>query len=180
MKSKNKFSNIFDHILDYMCGFAGILLIAMALLINFGVINRYVFSNSVGWPMEISSYCMVYITFLVAAWVLKLEGHVSIDILLEYIKPRSRALLQMITSSICAICSFFMAWYGAMVTIDLYRTHYFMVSLLMPPKWIIIIVIFIGMLMLFIQFLRRTYSYWKVWKGQEVKNQAILEKEGLF
>jgi TRAP-type C4-dicarboxylate transport system permease small subunit len=158
MKLITKITAIFDRTLEAMAILAGILLAFAVLSVSVAVATRYFLGYPIGWVIEISTYILLYITFLVAAWVLREEGHVAVDILLLRLKPRTQSLLN--------------TWYGLRVTWDLFQTNYFTPTDLELPKWIINIIIFIGSLFLSIQFLRRTYGYLGSWRAPQSKEQV--------
>jgi len=172
MKLVRKLVTIFDRTIDLVTILAGILLVFITLIIGVAIASRYFLNRPMGWVTEISEYSLLYITFLVAAWVLKKEGHVKMDIVLNRLNPGTESMTNVITSAISAIVCFILTWYGAKVTWELFQTGYFTPTLLELPKFIIIAIIFIGSFLLFIQFLRRTYSYWGSWRASRDKGQG--------
>jgi C4-dicarboxylate transporter DctQ subunit len=109
--------------------------------------------------IEINEYILLYITFLVAAWVLKSEGHIKMDMLLNRLSSRTQSLINAVTSVISAIVCCILAYYGAKVSWDLFRSDYFTPTILEVPKCIIIAVIFLGSFLLFLQFLKNAYGH---------------------
>ncbi len=171
MRLIKKLTNFFDRIIVLMTIFAGILLVSAMLIISGAVASRYFLGRPIGWVIEISEYIILFVTFLVAAWVLKQEGHVRMDIVLNQLNPRTQSMINIITSGISAIVCFILTWYGAKVTWELFQTGYFTPTLLELPKFIIIAIIFIGSFLLFIQFLRRTYDNWGSWRASRDKER---------
>ena len=53
-----------------------------------GVINRYVFNVTFPWNIELCRYSFVWLTFLGAAYVRKLDAHIKIEILYNFISKR--------------------------------------------------------------------------------------------
>jgi len=170
MKLVKKLTNFFDRTIGAMAILAGILLIFTMLSVSVAIASRYFLNRPMGWVIEISEYCLLYITFLVAAWVLKGEGHVKMDIILNRFNPRTQSLINVITSAISAIVCIILTWYGVKVTLELFQTGYFTPTILELPKFIIIAIIFVGSFLLLIQFLRRTHGYlasWGAWRDKE-------------
>lgn len=162
MKILTKAGNIFDHINNGFAVFAIILLVFVMLTISYDVATRRAF-GSVQWVMEISEFALLYIVFLAAAWLLRKDGHVKMDLLLIRSKPRTQAIINTITSIASALTCLVIAWYSTEVTI-----HYIIAktvvapSVIEPLKWPTFIIIPIGTFMLFIQFVRRTYGFIRV------------------
>ena len=170
MTLMKRFDSFFDKILNLMAIVAGGLLAFSMLSVSIAVATRYFFNYPIGWVIEISSYILLYVTFLVAAWVLKEGGHVTIDIILNQLKSRTQSLINFITSIINAAVCLILTYSAGKVTLDLYKTNYFTPTELELPKWIINIIIVIGSLSLFIQFIRTGISYMGNFK--DVKNRS--------
>jgi len=177
MRLVKKLTSFFDRILVLMTILAGILLVFAMLIISGAVASRYFLGRPIGWVIEISEYIILFVTFLVAAWVLKREEHVKMDIVLNQLNPRTQSMINVITSGISAIVCFILTWYGAKVTWELFQTSYFTPTLLELPKFIIIAIIFIGSFLLFIQFLRRTHINWGSWRASGGKERGSAGSE---
>ncbi len=165
MKIIGILTHIFNRTIDLMAILAGILLMFSMLSISMGVASRYLLGRPMAWVVEISEYSLVYITFLIAAWVLKSEGHVRMDLVFNRLSPKTQSVLNIITSGISAIVCFILFWYGVKVSWELFRTHYFTPTILELPKFVIVAIIFIGSLLLFFQFLIRTFDYLSSWRA---------------
>lgn len=153
----------FDRILDFFFVLAGILLAFSALSVAMAIISRYFFNRPWGWVVEISEYILLYITFLVSARVLMKEGHVKMDIIITHLNPKARSAVNIITSTVCAAACLILTYYGAKVTWDLYKTKAFTYTMYSLPKYIFTMAIFVGSLLLFLQFIRRTYNFFRTW-----------------
>jgi C4-dicarboxylate transporter DctQ subunit len=177
MRLVKKLTSFFDRIIVLMTILAGILLVFAMLIISGAVASRYFLGRPIGWVIEISEYIILFVTFLVAAWVLKQDEHVKMDIVLNQLNPRTQAMINVITSGISAIVCFILTWYGAKVTWELFETSYFTPTLLELPKFIIIAIIFIGSFLLFIQCLRRTHNNWGSWRASRAKERGSAGSE---
>jgi TRAP-type C4-dicarboxylate transport system permease small subunit len=126
---------------------------------------RYFFNRPQIWAVEVTEYTMLYITFLGAAWLLREEGHVKIDLLLSFLAPRSQAFLNSITSLLGAVVCSVIAFYGSWSTWLHYQKGLTTFSAMELLKWPFLIVIPFGSLLLLIQFVRSVFSYWKKFKS---------------
>jgi len=160
MKLLRKFAIVFDRVLSSFASFSGFLVLSAMIIVCVGITTRYV-GHPIGWVIEVCQFLLVYITFLLAAWVLKKEAHVKIDIVLIRLNPRTQSLITAITSAICAVACSILAWYGVKVTWDLFQSGYLTVSVLRPapPLYIFTAIIPVGLLLLAIQLARRTYDH---------------------
>jgi len=59
----------------------------MTLIVSYAVVARYVFNRPIGWSEEISTYLMVWAVFLGAAYTLKEDAHIGVDLLISNLKP---------------------------------------------------------------------------------------------
>jgi len=168
----SKASRIFDHILNAVVVIAGIILIYMMLSVCVDVVMRYFFNMPTIWVVEIAAYCLLFITFLVAAWVLKREGHVKIELLLDRMRPGGQNLLNGITSIIAAIIFLLITWYGAKITWNLYQTNFIVNTVLMPPKFVIMFIIPLGTFLFSIQLVRRACNFLANWRGLPPREES--------
>jgi len=169
MKFLRTLGIIFDGTMEVMAYLAGIFLVIVMLLITVAVGLRYLFHRPIGWSIEISQYMLVFMGFLVIAWVLRREEHVKMDIIIQAFNQTTQALINSITSAINTAASIILTFFAAKVTWDLYQSDYFTPTILMVPKCIFIAVITFGFFTLSIQFIRRTYNSVKGWRSQQNK-----------
>jgi TRAP-type C4-dicarboxylate transport system permease small subunit len=144
---------------------SAIFLVGMAIIVGADITLRYVFYRPLGWVKEVSEYTLVGLGFLGAAWILKDDAHVKMDLVLSKVSSRAQTMLNIITSVIGTIIVLIVTWFSLRVTVDFYRGKYLMMSVLEPPKWILLSPIFVGCLILAIQFMRRTYVYIQKWRA---------------
>ena len=160
-----KVGNIFNHCNRALALVAGVVTVFVMLAINYEVFMRYFLNRPTLWTLEISEYSLVYITFLGAAWVLRKDGHVKIDLLVRVLKPRSQIILNIITSIMGAGLGIIFTWYSAQITWGSFRTNYVSVSDLEFPLFLVQLVIPIGCFLLFVQFLRNIIGFLSEWKA---------------
>ena len=152
----NRFFNIFDRIINIMTFLSGILLIFIMFSVCLEVILRSFFNRPQIWVTEITECLLLYITFLGTAWLLREEGHVKVDVVLNRLQPKAVALLGIISSLIGLFVSIALTIYGVGVTLNYFQRGIYTPTALEIPVFAILAIIPIGSLMLFIQFIRRT------------------------
>ena len=156
-------TTIFETTIGSMAVLSATLLLFITIAVTTGVIARYFFRNPLMWVVEISSYCLLFITFLGAAWVLKREKHVSMDMVLRWLSPHGSALLNLVTSVLGVVITLTVTIYTAESVWNYYEVGYRTTTLLYVPQWIILLVIPLGVFALCIQFIRRSCRYWREW-----------------
>lgn len=166
---------IWDRIVHVVMVLAGILLWAQMIIVNIEVVSRYL-GHPTTWVTEIASLLILWIPFMVTAWVLRNEGHVKMDLIIDRLSPSSQAMINFITSLIGVAVMLIVAWAAFMTTVGSigYRTP----TTLMLPKAPLIGIIFVGSLMFAIQFFMRAITNFNKWKARKSEGAVMSEKVG--
>ncbi len=146
----------FDRVLDAMACLAGAVLVFIMASVGLEVIMRYFFNRPLMWVTEVTECLLLYITFLGSAWLLREEGHVRMDILLNRLGTRAKAILGIFSSLIGVFVSATIMIYGLAVTWNYFQRGIYTPTAMEIPLYAILLVIPVGSLMLLLQFLRRT------------------------
>jgi len=96
-------SRLLNCIISKMAMVSGFLILFIMFSICTEVAMRQILNKPLMWTVEISEYLQVYITFLGAAWVLRKDGHVRLDVLLNNIGSDKRKILYCLSSVIGAL-----------------------------------------------------------------------------
>ena len=164
MKLLRKVTTIFDRIINVLAVLAGIILIYIMLSVCTEVLVRYL-GHQTRWVIEIATYGLLFMTFLVAAWLLRKEGHVRMELVLSRFSPRTQTIINTITSILGTVTCFIITWYSVLSTWEHFQKGWLMSTLLEPPAYPILAIIPVGSFFLSIQFIRRTYGYLKEWRA---------------
>ena len=159
-----RLGRLFDYLNIVMVVISAILLLGLTFIVGADITLRYLFNKPLGWVKEVSEYTLVGLGFLVAAWILKDDAHVKMDLVLNKVGHRAQTMMNIITSGISTLIVFITTCFTLRVIIDFYRTKLVAPTVLEPPKWILLTPIFVGCLLLGIQFIRRTYGFIDKWK----------------
>ena len=96
-----------DRLVDALALAAGTLLCALVVLICMDVVARKFTLFATPWTLDISEYMLYAITFLGAPWVLRERGHIAIELVVERLPARGRAvagvLAELAGAAICAV-----------------------------------------------------------------------------
>ncbi len=144
-----------------MAGIGAVMIVFMMIAIACSVLARFAWNTPVPWVIEISSYLMLYITFLGTAWLLEEDGHVEVDLLVGNMPERYRSLLKAITSVGGAGVSLILAWKGTAVTVDYFLRKVTVIGILDIPQFLLMGIIPIGGGLLFLQFALRVARFGK-------------------
>ena len=176
MRFLAKVLHVLDWIIDGGGVIGGALLFFLVINITWEVIARYFLGHGTIWSLEVAEYALLYFPFLVAAFVLKREGHVKLDLILSRLNPKKQYLLNGITSIIIVIICLFLIWYGTSVTLRLFKSGDTTATALMVPKFILVAVIPFGGFLLFIQSIRRAYDYLRKWREPVEYDEKSMKK----
>jgi len=152
---------LFDKILLFLFWLAGGLLMFATVGTCIDVILRYSLNRPIHWMLEITEYIMLYIPFLCAAVVLKEEGHIRVDLLINRFSRKNRTWVNILTSLVGGIIMLAYTWFGAQTTLDAYQRGVPSLESLRTPVFLILIIIPIGSFLFTIQFLRQMAGYYK-------------------
>lgn len=160
------FENIFDRTLSLLMALACLILSLVTVSVCLEVILRYFFNRPQVWVIEFSEYALLYITFLGAAWVLKLDGHVTVDLVVSLMSSKARAICSLVSFIICFLVSTVLVVYGTRVTWNYFVKGLYNPTVLEIPTSAILIVIPLGGATLLIQsmrgFIRSIHSFKKI------------------
>jgi TRAP-type C4-dicarboxylate transport system permease small subunit len=150
-----RFLRLLDRTMEGLTFLAGLILVFIMLSVCSDVILRTFFQMPQMWVTEVTEVLLLYITFLASGWLLRDEGHVRVDIILNQLKPRTVALFGIFSSLIGLFVSIVLTVFGFMVTLDYFRRGVYTPSAMEIPVGWILLVIPVGSLFLFFQFIRR-------------------------
>ena len=154
MSLTTSLERLFDRLLGLFMTLACIILCLVMLSIGLEVVLRYFFDRPQVWVIELSEYALLYITFLGAAWVLKADGHVKVDLFTALLNSRVRAICSLAGFIVCVMVSLVLVVYGARVTWGHFSEGIYNPTILEVPKSAILLVIPLGGVTLLIQSLR--------------------------
>ena len=174
--NEGKVNAAFDRIIDLAAILGAVLVFLIMLSVALDVVMRYFLGRPMIWVLQMTEIGLLYITFLGAAWVLRKEGHVKMDLLLTRLSPRRQAVLNFFTSILGAVICLVIVWYGAQTTWDHFQRSWILEGAIDLPLAPFLAIIPIGVSLLFIQFLRRSYGSWQSWKASIKKEQGLEGK----
>jgi TRAP-type C4-dicarboxylate transport system permease small subunit len=154
---KNRLDLFLDRLHIALAWLAAAAILFMMLAISYAVMMRYAWNKPVPWIVEISSYLMLYITFLGTAWLQRKGGHVEVDLLTGRFKPRIRAAFRTVTSLAGAVVGFVLAWKGSLVTVDYFQRDVTAIGILNTPQFLLMGIIPIGGFLLLVEFILQAW-----------------------
>ena len=151
----SRMGRILDCLLQATSYLAGGILLFMGASVVTEVVMRYLLNRPTRWVVEFSEYMLLYMAFLGGAWVLRSEGHVKIDLLVETLSSNVQAVFYRVTSWVGALVCGLFFWFSASFTWETFWTGEVLFRAVHVPKWAVLLVIPAGLLLLTLQFIRR-------------------------
>jgi len=127
-------------------------IVAAALIVTEGVVVRKIFNVSTIWQIEASVYLLIFGVFVGAPFVQKNEHHLNVDLVLIYLPPRVRAIVEIIVSILACLLVGVLAWYAWPMWWESVLINEHSESLWGPPMWIPYFFLPFGMTLFFLQY----------------------------
>lgn len=156
---------IFNRSLDWQVYFAAAIIAGVMLLICADVFLRYALNNPLGYTHEIAEIILLWTVSLGMAWLLREEGHIKVDILLNLVKPTVQSLINGVTSVLSAVLLLIVTWYGLQRTLSIVQAggEQPYSTLHLAHGWLLIPLV-IGLLLFAVQFMKRSYNFFQSWR----------------
>lgn len=129
----------------------------IATLVCADVIFRDLGIMTLPWQVEVSEYAQFVATFVGAPWVLRLGGHVRVDVLLNVVNAATARAMEIAADVIGLFASMCLFGYGIRTTYLTWRDNQLQIKMLIVPEWWIYSVVIVSGLLLIIEFLRRLW-----------------------
>ena len=159
----------FDFIIEFLAYLAGIIIFAIAVIVTYTAVVRYLGFRPPIWVLQWTEYGLLWFTFLGAAWLLREGGHIRIDTIITRLHTKRRHKVEIIDDILGFIVSAIIFWFGTLHAIDLYQRGIMEVKGTIVPKFPIFIIIPLGGLALSIQFGRQFFNKIRSKPGHEDK-----------
>jgi TRAP-type C4-dicarboxylate transport system permease small subunit len=92
---------------------SGLAIVAMSLIVPWGIFARYVLGSGSQWPEPISILLMVSFTFLGAAAGYRAGAHIAVGMLTDRLPVGLQKILAQLVTVLMGIVAAFMTWYGS-------------------------------------------------------------------
>lgn len=150
-----KFNVIFDNLINSLAFIAGSFIFIMMGIECYEIVARYFFNRPTVWSVEFCEYMLFLLAFLGTTWVLKKRAHISVNILVERLKPRTQIYCNLFSSFMGIIISLVILWFSSKTSFENYVVGVKVIKTYAFPKWIFLSFISLGYLLLLIEFARQ-------------------------
>lgn len=148
---------LMDRICIWVGKTAAFLILVLVGIVMFEVVARYLFSAPTKWSNEVSQYLLAAVAMLGGAFCLAEGGHVRVDILYRNFRPRTRAMVEIISCCMVVIFVTAMVWKGGELCYDALVQNKKSMTILELPLFPSMVMVPVGAFLLGIQSLARAF-----------------------
>ena len=123
------------HLLNGMLTAAGLLLLAMTVMIGADVLLRNVGAGGIAPSNELSEDSLYLITLLAAPGLLRQGRHIRVDIVLRAVPQRAGWFLEWVGDVVGLVCCLVFVWYGVRVAAASFLDGSISIKTLVLPEW---------------------------------------------
>lgn len=138
---------------------AGVLAVVMTVAVTYEVVLRYVFRSPTEFTLALTEYMLVACALLGAAYTLRQDGHVRVDLIINRLRPRARSILDIITSLVALSYCAVLTWQGWPYFWRCYQLNWRDDSPAMLPLAPVYFMLPLGAFLLCVQYLVKIYGY---------------------
>lgn len=102
---------------------------------------------------DFAGFCMAGSVFLGLTYTLRIGGHIRVRTLISWAGPRSRRGLELLCAASAACLIGYLVWYTGDMIITSHRMGEYTIGLVPVPKWIPMLLMFVGLLVFLIALL---------------------------
>ena len=144
--------------LDRVCTFfavlAGLIIIFVTLSIGYSILSRATGLPSAIWVVQFNEYALLWMTFLGTAWLLSRKKHISVHIFLQRLNEKNKKIFTAVHALMGTVLCGVLCWFTAFTTIEKIGRNVIDVQAVDVPIGYVLIVIPLGFMLLFLQFVR--------------------------
>ena len=146
-----RFCQVVDALNEWSGRIAACLIIPMLLIVTYDVIMRYLFNRPTVWAWDINVQLLGVSVALGGGYTLLHNGHIGVDVLVEGLGRRKKAIIDLITSIFFFIGIGVLVREAGRVAWASVRTKEVDFTYFAPPVYPLKVIIAIGFLLLFVQ-----------------------------
>ncbi|OGA48324.1 MAG: hypothetical protein A3G25_19005 [Betaproteobacteria bacterium RIFCSPLOWO2_12_FULL_63_13] len=102
---------------------AGLLAVVICAIIFYDVLMRNAFDAPTIWALDLSRFLLVYLFFLALAPALQTGGHVSVDVLQQWVSPRTWRRLRIAAVALTIVFGCILLWQLTRATLDVFESN---------------------------------------------------------
>ena len=145
----------YDRLLDICGEIPGLIVVLVVIGIASDVVLRNLGLGGIEWMIETVEYGLYTLTFVGAAYVLRIGRHVTVDVLVTALPPRARRWTAIVAAAIMLTVSAVFLYYSARVVLSAQADDSLIIKTFTIPEWVLLSLLPPAALLLCIECLRR-------------------------
>ena len=114
-------------------------------------VARYAFHVSATWPEEVSTYVLVWLTYVTASYAVKENAHLRIDSVMSVYPMKARKFVELLGTICWLAVAVILTYYGFIYTANQFGIGSRAIALPWLPMWLVYLGIPVGHLLLTIR-----------------------------
>lgn len=148
----------FDKVVDWMLYLSGAIIAFVTIAVCYSVVMRYFFKQPPIWVVQTCEYSLLWLVFLGTTWLLREKGHVAVDIIYSRLDKKKRAWVNCFTFFGAMLVCLIAGIIGFDYTLECIQKNVMDVRAVRVPKYIVFLIIPVGMSFLSLQLFRMWWS----------------------
>jgi len=144
-------------------GIIALLLALMTILTFSQVVMRYVFNDGLSWALEATMYMFGWLIFIGISYGVRIGSHIGVDALVRTLSPAGQRIAGLVAIGLSLLYAG-IVFYGSYEYVDTMHTLGVEAEDLPIPRWILLIIIPIGMILMIVRLLQ---AGWAILRGQQ-------------
>ena len=145
----------FDAVLRTLARLAAAVFACVAVLIPIDLVLRNAFDASIYGLLDAIEYGLLAATFLAAPWVLSINAHVSVDLLVAALAGRPRRLVDTLANLVGAGAAAVFLWFAVVAAAQSIERGTMIRTAFTIPEWWVLALAPVSMGLILIEFARR-------------------------
>lgn len=145
-----RWANTTSKITGYLSGVA---LLAATFSMVHAVASRYFFGHPTIWQTEFSIYLLMFVTFVGAAYGLRHNAHVGVDLLVQSAPPRLQLILRIISATLSLLVIVVVFWTATKMWLEATEGGWTTSTAWRAPLSLVYAILPLGMLLVACQYL---------------------------
>lgn len=175
--------SLIDRVSTAAGSFAGWIMVAVSAFIGYEILSRALFSQPSVWVYDISTYSLVWFTFIAAGFVLKEKKHLAVDLMIALAAPRVKAASELLSLLLMLGFIGFMLVYSYQDMAHTFATGELEPTIIRTPAYMVLAGMVLGLFIFCVQIIRelcRAVAGWQSLPGPERKTGLFLRSPAAF
>jgi TRAP-type C4-dicarboxylate transport system permease small subunit len=130
-----------DKFSDYLGFLAGLSYIFLAIIVSGAILLRYFLGITIASLTELSEYALYVSVLISCPYVLKVDGHVNVDVFINAANSRTKKRLALVCNILGILTSATYMYYGTISAYETFVRKIPVIKTMAFPKWVLLVVI---------------------------------------